>query len=73
MPAKTGLGKPRQGTHLSMLRTTHLRNPEGALILPIYGEVALSSPFHGEVARSARGAGPEGPTDEGPREPMTSC
>ena len=26
----TGLGKPRQGTHLSSLRTTHRRVPEGA-------------------------------------------
>jgi hypothetical protein len=31
MPAVTGLGEPRQGTHLSMLRTTHPRCPEGAL------------------------------------------
>jgi len=30
MPAATGLGKPRQGTHLSMLRTTHTRGLEGA-------------------------------------------
>ncbi len=29
-PAETGLGKPRQGTHLSSLRTTHRRVPEGA-------------------------------------------
>ncbi len=29
-PAQTGLGKPRQGTHLSSLRTTHRRVPEGA-------------------------------------------
>ena len=29
MPAVTGLGEPRQGTHLSMLRTTHIRGPEG--------------------------------------------
>jgi hypothetical protein len=27
---QTGLGKPRQGTHLSSLRTTHRRVPEGA-------------------------------------------
>jgi len=27
----TGLGEPRQGTHLSMLRTTHPHRPEGAL------------------------------------------
>jgi len=32
MPASTGLGKPRQGTHLSSLRTTHPRDPEGALL-----------------------------------------
>ncbi len=38
MPSSTGLGEPRQGTHLSMLRTTHPRCSEGAL-LPIYGEV----------------------------------
>ena len=31
-PAGTGLGKPRQGTHLSSLRTTHPRDPEGALL-----------------------------------------
>ena len=31
MPALTGLGEPRQGTHLSMLRTTHPQSPEGAL------------------------------------------
>jgi hypothetical protein len=34
MPASTGLGKPRQGTHLSSLRTTHPRDPEGALLGP---------------------------------------
>jgi len=27
---QTGLGKPRQGTHLRFLRTTHRRVPEGA-------------------------------------------
>jgi len=32
MPAETGLGKPRQGTHLSSLRTTHPRDPEGAFL-----------------------------------------
>src|SRR4029077_10520694 len=32
MPALTGLGEPRQGTHLSMLRTTHRRKSEGALL-----------------------------------------
>jgi len=48
-PALTGLGEPRQGTHLSMLRTTHPPPSEGAF-LPIYGE----------VARRARGAPPEG-------------
>jgi len=31
MPAGPGLGEPRQGTHLSMLRTTDTRDPEGAL------------------------------------------
>ena len=39
----TGLGEPRQGTHLSMLRTTHPRHPEGALLLPIHGEVPTKS------------------------------
>jgi len=29
-PAATGLGEPRQGTHLSMLRTTHPHGSEGA-------------------------------------------
>ena len=43
MPASTGLGEPRQGTHLSMLRTTHPRHPEGALLLPIHGEVPTKS------------------------------
>ena len=36
MPASTGLGKPRQGTHLSSLRTTHPRDPEGALLGRIF-------------------------------------
>ena len=34
MPALTGLGEPRQGTHLSMLRTTHPPSSEGALHIP---------------------------------------
>ncbi len=42
MPASTGLGEPRQGTHLSMLRTTHPRTPEGAL--PTQGALPPDSP-----------------------------
>jgi hypothetical protein len=33
-PGKSGLGEPRQGTHLSMLRTTHPHSLEGAFHLP---------------------------------------
>ncbi len=29
-PGLSGRGEPRQGTHLSMLRTTHPRDPKGA-------------------------------------------
>jgi carbamoyl-phosphate synthase large subunit len=36
---------------------------ENESVLPIDGEVALSSPFHGEVARSAGGAGEAGGAD----------
>jgi hypothetical protein len=31
-PGLSGLGEPRQGTHLSMLRTTHPQSPTGAFL-----------------------------------------
>src|SRR5256885_13785865 len=45
MPASTGLGEPRQGTHLSMLRTTPPRPPEGALVPP--GSALAPPPLRG--------------------------
>jgi len=59
MPASTGLGEPRQGTHLSMLRTTHPRTPEGAPVLPIYGEVSAepTEGLVGPLQSSGRAAG----------------
>ena len=47
----TGLGEPRQGTHLSMLRTTHPRRSEGA---SLRGDAALT------LSPSGRGIWGEG-------------
>lgn len=48
----TGLGEPRQGTHLSMLRTTHPRCSEGALVSGIKDAVGRDYP----VISGTRGA-----------------
>ncbi len=56
MPGSTGLGEPRQGTHLSMLRTTHPPLLGGSLVLPIYGEVAPKAP-EGLVGTHRQGGG----------------
>ena len=47
MPGVTGPGEPRQGTHLSMLRTTHPRHPEGASC--VSGSGTPSPPGEGDL------------------------
>jgi hypothetical protein len=50
-PGLSGLGEPRQGTHLSMLRTTHPRDPEGAF--------AADSPDYGRCTGLKKGVSPD--------------
>ena len=59
MPASTGLGEPRQGTHLSMLRTTHPRHPEGA---PCVSGSGTPSPQGRGIWGEGRGQNPGTPT-----------